>query len=423
MPDAHTISQQIYELLVAYTSGAAPAMRSWLDETWGPSDADTTLVLRHPGALRAALLPPSDLVAGEAYIYDDIDIEGEMFGLLHWATQLDELRTSPRAVASLIRLVRQLPADNNRKRARRPKQQGRLHSLRRDSAAVRHHYDTGNDFFELFLDPLLVYSCAYFLDPAESLEAAQRRKLDLICRKMQLQPGQRFLDVGCGWGALARHAAAHYGVTVLGVTLSAEQAAEANLRNHRDGLEERVTIRVQDYRDVVGEFDAIASVGMFEHVGASQLEAYFEKLHELLAPDGILLNHGITTRSRPKRLQRKKASFVNTYVFPDGELLPIEASLRIAESVGFEARDVESLRQNYAITLRHWVSNLEENYKVAVEVADELTYRIWRMYMSGSVAAFEQAAISVYQVIYTKRGRPWTFGRSWTLAGDDPTQG
>lgn len=419
MADAHIVSEQIYDQLVSHTNGKAPAMRSWTGETWGPGNADTTIVLRHPGSLRATLFPPSDLTAGEAYVYDDIDIEGELFGLLSWAAQIDALRSSPRAVGNLVRLLRHLPNESRRREATRPERQGRRHSLRRDSDAVRYHYDTGNDFFSLFLDPQMVYSCAYFLDEHEQLESAQQRKLDLICRKLQLQPGQRLLDVGCGWGALARHAAANYGVEVVGITLSPEQASEARLRNHIDGLRDQVSIRVQDYRDVTGEFDAISSVGMFEHVGESMLETYFNKLHRLLTPGGVLLNHAITTRSRPGRFERRKPSFVNTYVFPDGELLPIEASLRVAEDVGFEGRDIESLRMNYALTLRHWVRNLEGNYKKAVESANETTYRIWRMYMAGSVTAFELAALSVYQVIYTKRSTPWSFGRRWATAAND----
>lgn len=419
MTQALAISRQIYDLLVDKATATPPAMRTWTGETWGPADAATTIVLRHPGALRAALLPPSDLVAGEAYIYDDIDVEGELFDMLHWAAELDALRTSPLAVLQLLRLLRRLPQESRRRTAARPNLGGRLHSLRRDSKAVRHHYDTGNDFFELFLDPEMVYSCAYFLDPAEPLATAQVRKLDLICRKLQLRPGQRLLDVGCGWGALVRHAAAHYGVDAVGVTLSPEQAAEAKLRAKEDGLDDRVTIEVRDYREVGGRFDAIASVGMFEHVGGGELETYFRKLHELLKPAGVLLNHGITTRSRPQRWARKKPSFVNTYVFPDGELLPIETTVRTAEEAGFEARDAESMRASYALTLRHWVENLEKNQPAAVAAADEITYRIWRMYMAGSVAAFESGAISIYQVIYTRRDRPWAFGRAWTIAADD----
>ena len=419
MGDALATSRQIYDLLVSKSSVEPAAMRTWTGETWGRSDAATTIVLRHPGSLRAALLPPSDLVFGEAYVYDDIDIEGEMFGLMSWGAELDPLRSSPGTVLQLLNLLRRLPKTSRRREAGRPTLRGRLHSAGRDGEAVRHHYDTGNEFFELFLDPEMIYSCAYFLDPRESLADAQHRKLDLICRKLQLQPGQYLLDVGCGWGGLVRHAAKQYGVQAVGVTLSPEQAAEAKLRVRQDGLRDRVTIKVQDYRDVTGEFDAISSIGMFEHVGGSELKTYFSKLNGLLTEDGVLLNHGITTRSRPRRLERKKASFVNTYVFPDGELLPLETSLRIAEDAGFEARDVESLRQSYALTLRHWVNELEENHKLAVAAADEPTYRIWRLYMAGSAIAFGSGAISVYQTLYTKRATPWSYGRSWATAGDD----
>ncbi|MCP3975551.1 MAG: methyltransferase domain-containing protein [bacterium] len=419
MDDALSTSKKVYELLASSTSVPSPAFRTWTGETWGQPSAKTTLVLQHPGALRAALLPPSDLVAGEAYLYNDIDIEGDIVGMLHFGAELDALRSSPRAVGRLVRLLRHLPTESRRKAAVRPNPRGRLHSMRRDSAAVRHHYDTGNDFFELFLDPEMVYSCAYFLDPTDTLEEAQERKLDLICRKLQLQPGQRLLDVGCGWGALIRYAAEHFGVEAVGVTLSPEQASEATRRIERDGLQDRVSVEVRDYRKVQGDFDAVASVGMFEHVGRRELNTYFAKLHSLLKPGGILVNHTITNRSRSWKYSRKKPSFVNTYVFPDGELLPVEAAIRSGETAGFEAIDVESLRASYAITLCHWVNRLEQNHEQAVAAADEITYRIWRMYMSGSVAAFERSAISVYQVVFAKSERPWTFGRRWALARDD----
>ncbi len=421
MADALKTSRKIYDLLVSKTTAPPPAMRAWTGETWGSPDAAATMVLNHPGSLRAALLPPTDLVAGEAYIFDDIDIEGDLVGMMTFASQLDELRHSRLSVARLLRLLRRLPTENRRKEVIRPGFKGRRHSTERDDSAVRHHYDTGNEFFEQFLDPEMVYSCAYYLDPTESLETAQRRKLDVICRKLQLEPGQRLLDVGCGWGALVLHAVANYGVTAVGITVSPAQAAEAMRRVTRAGLDDRITIEVRDYRDVTGEYEAISSVGMFEHVGRKQLGGYFSKLHDRLVPGGALLNHGITNRSRSSRfrLRRSRPSFVNTYVFPDGELLPIEMSIAVAERAGFETRDVESLRAHYALTLRQWVANLEKNRKAAVETADETTYRIWRMYMSGSVAAFELADISIYQVLLTKPDRPWSFGRRWALPADD----
>jgi len=410
------VSRSIYERL-ARLGEPVPRMRAWTGEEWGPPDADATIVLQHPGALRALLFPPGDLTAGEAYIYDDIDIEGDIFSVLEFGANLNISPTSPTAL-SILRLIRQLPKDSRRRDATRPKMKGITHSLRRDRQAVTYHYDTGNEFFAQFLDPLMVYSCAYFLDPFEKLETAQRRKLDVICRKLQLAPGDRLLDVGCGWGSFVIHAAAEYGVHATGVTLSGEQAEYARIRAKEAGVDDRVTILQKDYREVHGRFDAIASIGMFEHVGAKELGTYFGHLREMLTPSGRLLNHGIVTRDR-KHHRRHKATFVSTYVFPDGELEPVEDVIHAAALAGFEVRDAESLRINYALTLRHWVANLEANHEEAVAAANETTYRIWRIYMAGSAVSFEKAGISVFQLLLTKPDRPWTFGRRWMLARDD----
>ena len=393
-----------------------PRVRAWDGSEWGPSDAPATIVLRHPGALRALLLPPGDLAAGEAYVFDDVDFEGDIFSIVEFGEELGHAARARYAVP-LLRLIGRLPADSRKSKAERPRVRGRLHSLRRDRQAVRHHYDTGNDFFALFLDPGLVYSCAYFLDPDEPLEVAQQRKLDLICRKLELRPGERLLDVGCGWGSLVIWAAAEYGVEATGVTLSPEQAHLAEQRVKEAGVEDRVTILCQDYREVDGSFDAIASVGMFEHVGRDQLRGYFERLHRLLTPGGRLLNHGIVTRAR--RRGRRRPTFVNTYVFPDGELVPVDESIARAEDAGFELRDAEALRMNYALTLRHWVANLERNHDRAVAVASEEIYRIWRLYMAGSAIAFERGNIGVFQLLLADPARPWTHGRRRWLAADD----
>jgi cyclopropane-fatty-acyl-phospholipid synthase len=283
---------------------------------------------------------------------------------------------------------------------------------------VRHHYDTGNEFYEQFLDPLMVYSCGYFLDPSEDLETAQRRKLDVICRKLQLAPGQRLLDVGCGWGALVVHAAEHYGVEAVGVTISPEQVHYATRRVKAAGLEDRIKIVEADYREIKDRFNAIASIGMFEHVGQAKMATYFRRLRSMLEPGGALLNHTIVDRRR-KRRRRREATFVNTYVFPDGELIPVEDIIAGAENEGFELRDVESLRRSYSATLRNWVANLERNADTARELAGEVRYRTWRLYMAGSVKAFDTGGISVYQLLCTDPERPWTYGRSGWLAGDD----
>ncbi|NOY54918.1 MAG: class I SAM-dependent methyltransferase [Actinobacteria bacterium] len=394
-----------------------PAFQLWDGERIGPSDAPATVVLRHPGALRALLIPLSDLTAGEAYVYDDVDIEGDIFAVLNFGFELVEGTGDKGMALSILRLARKLPRQNRRTKVYRPRKQGRLHSIRRDREDIRYHYDVGNDFYQQFLDPLMVYSSAAFLDASEPLEVAQRRKLDVICRKLQLQPGQRLLDVGCGWGALVTHAVRNYGVEAVGITLSSRQAAWARDIADRQGLSERITILERDYREIEGAYDAIASVGMFEHVGRVKMRAYFERLRSLLTPGGVLLNHGIGTRDRDRG--RMKPTFVSTYVFPDGELLPIEEVIGVAERVGFELRDLESLRTSYALTLRQWVTNLERNRVHAVAAAEERVYRIWRAFMAGSALSFEKARISVYQLLLADPGRPWTYGRAWMTAADD----
>jgi cyclopropane-fatty-acyl-phospholipid synthase len=414
--EALEVSRRAYDLLVRLAGGSTPRVRAWTGEEWGPSDAPGTIVLRHPGALRALLLPPSDLTAGEAYVFDDVDIEGDILSIVEFGQALAAapLR-SPRL--RLLRLLRKLPDEARRAAAERPRMKGILHSRRRDRAAVTYHYDTGNDFFAQFLDPLMVYSCGYFLSPSESLDEAQRRKLDVVCRKLRLSPGDRLLDVGCGWGALVAYAAAEYGVTSVGVTLSGEQAHHAERRAKELDVENRVTILQRDYREVNGTFDAIASVGMFEHVGKKELAAYFARLRKLLEPGGLALNHGIVTRGGHRR--RSRPTFINTYVFPDAELEPVDEVIGEAESAGFELRDAESLRAHYALTLRSWISNLEAHREAAVAARSERSYRIWRLYMAGSAVAFEQGAISVYQLLFADPARPWTFGRRSLLASDD----
>lgn len=253
--EAPEVSRRLYELLRASSEHPPPRLRTWTGEEWGPDDARSTLVLQHPGAFGALLLPPSDLTAGEAYVFDDVDIEGDMLAMMRFASGLGEAPLLTRLRA--MRLARRLPRERRRHETTRPRFAGRVHSIGRDRAAVSHHYDTGNEFFSLFLDPAMVYSCAAFLDPGEPLETAQRRKLDLICRKLELREGDRFLDVGCGWGALVIHAASHYGVEATGVTVSAEQAAEATRRAKEAGVSERVTILNDDYRNVDGNYDAM----------------------------------------------------------------------------------------------------------------------------------------------------------------------
>lgn len=415
--DAVEVSRSIYDLLAKLAGPPFPKMRAWTGEEWGPDDASATIVLNRPGALRSMLLPPNDLSAAEAYIYGDVDFVGDLYALLRFGAALGESRRGPVTVSRLLRLLRQLPEEANRETAEQPRFTGLLHSRRRDRAAVTHHYDTGNDFFSLFLGSEMVYSSAHFLSPTDTLDEAQWRKLDLICRKLRLGPGMRLLDVGCGWGSLVIHAAREYGVQATGITLSEEQAREARKRISAAGLADRAKVEVRDYREISGQYDAIASVGMVEHVGRKELDKYFKILRKALAPGGQLLNHGITTRDRKRR--RTKPTFVNTYVFPDGELTPVDVVIGAAEDSGLEVRDVESLRASYALTLHRWVENLEQHHEEAVAATSEQIYRIWRLYMAGSAVAFERAAISVYQLLLADPERPWTYGRKGLLAADE----
>ena len=348
-------------------------------------------------------------------MFDDVDIEGDIYEAIRWAATLGTALPT-RTRIRVMRDLRRLPGDARRSRAERPRLTGRLHTKQRDHDAVSHHYDTGNDFFELFLGDTMTYSCAYYLDPDEDLDVAQRRKLDVVCRKLALEPGDTLLDIGCGWGSLALHAATTYEATVIGVTVSAEQAGYARARAAQLGVTDRVTIIEGDYRDVEGPFDAIASVGMVEHVGRAKLTEYFSTIKRLLSPGGAFLNHGITTRSRHRR---RRPTFVSTYVFPDGELVPIDERLMHAEQAGFEVRDVESLRMSYARTLRAWVQNLEQRADEAVAATNAQVFRIWRLYMAGSVISFEGGHIGVYQELLVDPTRPWLYGRRRLLAHDD----
>jgi cyclopropane-fatty-acyl-phospholipid synthase len=403
------------------------AVRLW-DGSYPIQPADGkarfTLVLKHPAALRRMFLPPSELNLGEAFIFDDFDIEGDIIAATSLMDYFQTVHLPARTTLWLVGQLLALPRDVVAETARPGlKPVGRLHSRRRDRQSVQFHYDVSNEFYALYLDELMVYSCAYFKTGEEDIHTAQRQKLEHICRKLQLKPGERVLDIGCGWGGLAIYAAQHYGVDVTGITLSQKQVTLAQERIAQAGLSDRCRVLLQDYREVPTDqpFDKLVSVGMFEHVGAAKLPLYFAQAWKLLKPGGLFLNHGIASMTshnpKPSLLGRwlyKMNGFMDRYVFPDGELVDINQTLQAAEGAGFEVRDVESLREHYALTLRHWVRRLEANHQQALKYVDEPTYRVWRIYMAGSSHGFSRSRLNVYQALLSKNAEGGVSGQPWT---------
>jgi cyclopropane-fatty-acyl-phospholipid synthase len=400
--------------------GRGFAVRLWDGTVWPEEGVESpvfTLVLNHPGALRQMFLPPSELNLGESYIYGDYDVEGDLIAAFPLVGYFEELDLGLGDKLGLAWKLRSLPNTRAPRQGRQAADvSGTLHSRRRDRHAISYHYDVSNDFYALWLDRRMVYSCAYFADPADDLHTAQERKLDYICRKLRLEPGERLLDIGCGWGALVIHAARHYGVQALGITLSQPQVDLARERIVEADVEDRCRVEVLDYRAVAPDqpFDKLVSVGMFEHVGEAKMGTYFKQAWDLLPPEGLFLNHAI---ARPGWEPKADGdTFSNRYVFPDGELTPISHSSSIAEELGFEVRNVESLREHYALTLRRWVRCLEQHHDQAREHVDEVTYRIWRLFMSGSADGFESGRLNVYQSLLAKPGLQGESGLPLTRA-------
>jgi cyclopropane-fatty-acyl-phospholipid synthase len=355
-----------------------------------------TFRVRSPHAVAHALHAPGQLGLGRAYVSGALDVD-DLDALI---PVLDEWSPPALGVWSRLKLMLAAVRTGATRSPSVPAAEllprGTRHSRFRDARAVRHHYDVSNEFFSLFLDRSMTYSCAFFSRDGESLESAQEAKRDLTCLKLRLKEGQRLLDIGCGWGSFAIHAAANYGVDVVGITLSEPQAVLARSRVREAGLEHRVSIRVLDYRELAGEqFDAIASIGMVEHVGAEQIDLYANRLASLLRPGGRLLNHGI---AHLRHTDTTTGPFSDRYVFPDADTLHLSRVLQALERAGFVTEHIDEFGADYAETLRHWAGRLDEHYEDALRIAGEERVRVWRLYLRVARHGFETGFNSIYQV-------------------------
>ena len=422
------LTQEVVGAIFGPANERSFAVRYW-DGTFEPagktSTPDVTIAFQRPGALRRMLLPPSELSIVEAFLSGDVDIEGKIEAAIHLGDEIGSRLQSPAQFAGLLRKLMALPNDPSTapkevKGTRFSRGLERLTRRPGDEKAIQYHYDVGNDFYQLWLDPRMVYTCAYFQRPDQSLADAQVAKLDHICRKLRLEPGMRMLDVGCGWGALIMHAAQNYGVEAVGITLSKAQASLGTQRIAAAGLSDRCRIELRDYRDMgkTPEYDRAASVGMMEHVLPELQVGYFDAVYRVLKPGGLFMNHAIVSLHREDTqpvIERVKArlwkrnAFIQKYVFPEGKLVPIAHVVASAERVGFELRDVESLREHYAMTLRHWTGGLEAHSSEAIKIAGERTYRVWRLYMAGAAHSFAYGGLNLIQALLVK---PDAEGRS-----------
>ena len=394
------------------------SIRLWDGWRWqSPAKGEPacTIVFHSEHALRALVVHPSELSLGEAFLSKDIDVEGDLFSVFAVTEHIFQCPRSQRR--RLVEFISGIFSTIDQWW-----KQGKRHSTERDRIAISHHYDQPVGFYKPWLGESLAYSCAYFQSAADSIDVAQSNKFELICRKLRLQPGDHFLDIGCGWGSLILHAASEHHVCAHGITLSREQAAVGAARIEEARLTHCCDVELLDYRKALSQpltFDKIASVGMFEHVGLKNLPLYFRTVYRLLKPGGVFLNHGIARSPLFRNLDSSfldrsivpflrdvlmfspppSASYIGKYVFPDGELVTISQALQVAESAGFEVRDVENLREHYELTLRRWIEALQGNADALLSQVSETTYRTWLLYLAGSAAAFRRGDIAVYQVL------------------------
>lgn len=401
--------------------GPTFSIRLWDGWYWASSERERptcTIVFNSAGALQSLFVRPSEITLGEAFLSKDIDVEGDLFSVFDVAEHIFHGSRGQRQLVAEVAAGVLLGLGKWWK-------EGRLHSEKRDRQAISYHYDQPVGFYRPWLGQTLAYSCAYFHSIDEDIDSAQHNKLEFICRKLRLRKNERLLDIGCGWGSLIVHAARNHAVFAEGITLSREQAAVAGERILSEGLSERCRVDLLDYREApkcLPTFDKLASVGMYEHVGLRNLGLYFGAARRILRPGGVFLNHGIARSSVAgadnrsffdgilvpflrdvlKFRRPRNSSFIDKYVFPDGDLVTISQTLRAAESAGFEVRDVENLREHYELTLRRWVDGLRANAAVLLKNVPEFTYRIWLLYMAGSAAAFKRGDIGVYQTLLSR---------------------
>lgn len=395
--------------------GGGLAVRLWDGDTLrlGRGLPAATLVFHHPRALRELILFRDPLRLAEAHFQGLVSVEGSIYDILNLKHHFHSLSLAASEKLSILASALMLGSGPRSGEGEAEVQKwstplsawfARRNTKELNRKAIAFHYDVSNDFYRLWLDERMVYSCAYFNHAGESLEQAQENKLEHICRKLRLKPGERLLDIGCGWGALLRWAAANHGVRAHGVTLSRRQYEHNLAKIREDGLEGWVSVELRDYRDLEGEavFDKVVSVGMFEHVGLKNLPVYFATAHRLLKPGGLFLNHGITHDEEGWH-KTVSTRFINRYVFPDGELDTVSNVQRETERAGFEIHDVEGLRPHYALTLRQWVRRLEEREEEARQHVSEAAYRVWRLYMAACALQFEEGDVGVYQILASKR--------------------
>ncbi|OGU69460.1 MAG: cyclopropane-fatty-acyl-phospholipid synthase [Ignavibacteria bacterium RIFCSPLOWO2_02_FULL_55_14] len=378
----------------------------------GRDRPEFSLTFRSAKAFQELVLSRNPLCLAESYFQGLIDIDGDLYNALKLRHHLTSLQLSLIEKAALAANALRIKPDKTTstgsdtpKWAKTLAQKlGISSSKKLNRDAISFHYDVSNNFYALWLDEQMVYSCAYYEDAGQSLEQAQRDKLDHLCRKLRIKPGERLLDIGCGWGALICWAAEHYGITAHGITLSQNQYEHVQRTIQRRGLGPKVSVELLDYRDLQGEaeYDKLVSVGMFEHVGLKNLSAYFAIANRLLKPGGLFLNHGITSDEGGWK-KTVATEFINRYVFPDGQMETVSTVQQIMEDAGFEIHDVEGLRQHYALTLREWVSRLEERREEALKHVTEPVYRIWRLYMAACALQFEEGCAGIYQVLISKR--------------------